>query len=64
VIGRFIPDLEGFIRSEIGFVVETLLGIMATFFYTGVILSFFRTGGLLTLVLLATWAAIIMKAVK
>ena len=63
LVSSIIPNFDS-LGDEIGFLVSTALGVVGALFFTGLILSVFRTSKSLVVVLLVTWAAILIGTVS
>lgn len=62
LISAITPEFSP-LGDEVGFLLSVGLWIVAGLFYTGLIVSLFRTSKSLAVVLLVTWAAIVLRAV-
>lgn len=64
LVSAITPNFSGSFGDEVGSLVSGGLHIIATLFYTGLILALFRSSKSLAVVVLVTWAAIILRAVR
>jgi|RhiMetStandDraft_4_1073278.scaffolds.fasta_scaffold257553_1 hypothetical protein len=64
IVSAIIPNFSGSFGSEVGSLVSGGLRIVVTLFYTGLILALFRSAKSLAVVVLVTWAVIILRAVR
>ncbi|MGH7848376.1 MAG: hypothetical protein ACREQW_24825 [Candidatus Binatia bacterium] len=63
LISTLAPKFSS-LGGEVGFVLSGGVRILAALFYTWLILSVFRTTNSLAVVLMVTWGAIVLRAVK
>ena len=64
IVSAIIPNFRDSFGGEVGSLVSGGLRIVVTFLYTGVFLALFRSVKSLAVVVLVTWAAIILRAVR
>jgi len=64
LISAIIPDFSGGFGREVGSFFSGGLRIVATLFYTALILVLFRSAKSVAVIVLVTWAAIILAAVR